>query len=238
MPSLDRSDAPVSEAEPDLRAADGRVPGRRGRATRARLLECTAEMLSTTSFRDVKVIDIAREANTSPATFYQYFPDVESAILVLAESMAADTAGLVQLVRSGHWHGDAGYETALTLADRFLEFWDTHRSLLRVVDLATGEGDLRFAGMRSRLLNEVTQALSDAIARTQPAPSDPAEAHRTHLDPLPLDPMATAGALIAMLANVSSHRYGFEFWGIRTSDVRRSMAHIVHWSVSGRQPPG
>jgi AcrR family transcriptional regulator len=219
----------VSEAEAGLRAADGRVPGRRGRATRARLLECTAEMLATTSFRDVKVIDIARGANTSPATFYQYFPDVESAILVLAESMAEDTKGLVQLVQDGPWTDDAGYETALTLADRFLEFWETHRSLLRVVELATGEGDLRFSGLRSRLLNEVTQALSDAIEQAQPAPSS---------GPPPLDPMATAGALIAMLANVSSHRHGFEFWGIRTSDVRRSMAHLVYWSVSGRQPPG
>ena len=36
----------------------------------------------------MKVIDIAREAGTSPATFYQYFADVEAAILVLAEEMA------------------------------------------------------------------------------------------------------------------------------------------------------
>ena len=72
-----------------LRASDGRVPGRRGRATRQRLLDCTAEMLRTTSYRAIKVIDIAREAGTSPATFYQYFPDVESAILVLADDMVA-----------------------------------------------------------------------------------------------------------------------------------------------------
>ena len=72
----------------DLRAADGRVPGRRGRATRQRLLEQTLSMIGDTSFRDLKVVDIAREAGTSPATFYQYFPDVEAAILALAEDMA------------------------------------------------------------------------------------------------------------------------------------------------------
>jgi AcrR family transcriptional regulator len=222
-PELDETEA----AEPGLRAADGRVPGRRGRATRTRLLECTAEMLATTSFRDLKVIDIAREASTSPATFYQYFPDVESAILVLAEEMAEDTAGLAQLVRSGPWKGKAGYETALAVADRFIEFWERNRPLLRVVDLATGEGDRRFNSIRSRLLNEVTVALSDAIKQTQPKAVGQ-----------PLDPMATAGALIAMLANVASHRYGFEFWGIRTSDVRRSMAHLLFWSVTGQRPPG
>ena len=212
----------------ELRAADGRVPGRRGRATRTRLLECTAEMLSTTSFRELKVIDIAREAATSPATFYQYFPDVESAILVLAEDMAVDTAALAEHVRRGPWDGAAGYETALELADRFFEFWDRNRSLLRVVDLATGEGDRRFSQIRSRLLNEVTVALREVIERTQPSTADGAA----------LEPMATAGVLVAMLGQVASHRHGFEVWGIPTSDTRRSMAHLVYWSVTGLEPPG
>jgi AcrR family transcriptional regulator len=215
----------VSAPDPELRAADGRVPGRRGRATRTRLLECTAEMLTTTSFRDLKVIDIAREASTSPATFYQYFPDVESAILVLAEEMAEDTAELAHYVRTAPWKGKAGYETALTLSDRFIEFWDRHRSLLRVIDLATGEGDRRFTQIRSRLLTEVTVALSDVMKQA------------TTKSTAGLDPMATAGVLVAMLANVASHRYGFEFWGIRTGDARRSMAHLVYWSVTGQKPP-
>lgn len=209
----------------DLRAADGRVPGRRGRATRTRLLECTADMLATTSFRELKVIDIAREASTSPATFYQYFPDVEAAILVLAEGMAVETAQLVAIVRDGPWKGRAGYDTALTLADRFLEFWDRNRSLLRVVDLASGEGDRRFGQIRSRLLNEVTVALSDAIEAAQPTKPDG------------LEPMATAGVLVAMLGQVAGHRIGFEQWGIRTSDVRASMAHLVFWAVTGQRPP-
>ena len=71
----------AAEDDDELRAADGRVPGRRGRATRQKLLEQTAEMMQTTSFRELKVVDIARGAGTSPATFYQYFPDVEAAIL-------------------------------------------------------------------------------------------------------------------------------------------------------------
>jgi len=209
----------------DLRAADGRVPGRRGLATRTRLLECTADMLATTSFRELKVIDIAREANTSPATFYQYFPDVESAILVLAEEMAEDTGELAAFVRAAPWKGRAAYESALAVSDRFLEFWDRRRPLLRVVDLASGEGDRRFGSIRARLLNEITQALSEAILRLQPRKRDD------------VDPMATAGVLVAMLASVASHRYGFEFWGIRISDARRSMADLVYWSVTGKKPP-
>ena len=96
---------PDDDEDEDLRAADGRVPGRRGRATRQRLLECTRDMLTTTSYRDVKVIDIAREAGTSPATFYQYFADVEAAILVLAEEMAQQGHHLTEIITDGSWAG-------------------------------------------------------------------------------------------------------------------------------------
>src|SRR5688500_13474811 len=126
-----------ADDDPDLRAADGRVPGRRGRATRQRLLECTTDMLQAGSYRDLKVIDIAREAGTSPATFYQYFADVEAAILVLAEEMAIDAERLPNIVRAGPWRGRSGYERAEALVDGMLGFWDQYRAVLRVVDLAT-----------------------------------------------------------------------------------------------------
>ena len=51
------------------------------------------------------------------------------------------------------------------------------------------------------------------------------------------DPMAAAGTLIAMLAQVAGHRYGFEFWGIRTASLVDSQARLLHWSVTGRPAP-
>ena len=212
------------EKAPDVRAADGRVPGRRGQATRTRLLECTAEMMASTSYRQLKVIDIAREANTSAATFYQYFPDVESAILALAEEMKADAAHLADVVRDHKWKGRGGYEAALAVADAFIDFWEAKRGILRVVDLATEEGDLRFQKIRTSMLNPVTVAFSEVITQLQgPKPA--------------LNPMATAGVLVAMLAQVSRHRYGFEFWGIPTGDLRQSMAQILFTTVTGSKPP-
>jgi hypothetical protein len=49
--------------------------------------------------------------------------------------------------------------------------------------------------------------------------------------------MAAAGTLIAMLAQVAGHRYGFEFWGIRTASLVDSQARLLHWSVTGRPAP-
>jgi len=218
---------PSEDGEQALRAADGRTPGRRGLATRQRLLECTHDMLRSTSYRDLKVVDIAREAGTSPATFYQYFPDVESAIMVLAEEMAQQRRRFSDLVRTNPWRGKAGYQGAVDLADEFIAFWEEHQPVLRVIDLATEEGDGRFANVRSRLLNDLYNSLAEALQEGQVAGRIPAE----------VEPMATAGVLVSMLAHVAAHRYGFEFWGVRTADLRTAMARIVFWSVSGQRPP-
>jgi AcrR family transcriptional regulator len=221
------SGAAAEPEDEDLRAADGRVPGRRGRATRARLLECTAEMLHDTSYRDLKVVEIARGAGTSPATFYQYFPDVEAAILVLGEEMAHEGMALSELVRSSTWKGKAGFASAAALVDAFLEFWEQHRSLLRVVDLATLEGDQRARQVRTRFTHELTVALSEVTETFRKEGKLPAD----------VDPMATGGVLVSMLGQVAAHRYGFEFWGIRTEDARLSMARVIYTAVTGAKPP-
>jgi AcrR family transcriptional regulator len=223
---VEQVDEESDEQDEALRAADGRVPGRRGRATRQRLLDCTAEMLRTTSYRSVKVIDIAREAGTSPATFYQYFADVEAAILVLAQEMALDGERLVRLVAEGRWKGRAGYQTALDLTDAFFEFWDQHRPILRVVDLSTDEGDRRFRNIRVRLLNAVTTELAGVVGRLQ------AEGKN-----LGVEPLAQAGTLVTLLANVAAYHTGFELWGIRTADARISVARHVYWGTTGQRPP-
>ena len=224
-----------SDAAPDAadgapsRAADGRVPGRRGQATRQKLLDRTAAMLRTSSYRDLKVVDITREAGTSPATFYQYFPDVESAILVLADDMVSEgVSQFADLVAATSWRGRAGYEGAEALAALMLDFWAEHQPVLRVVDLATDEGDARFANVRTRLLNDLNNALAEAIADMKAAGRLPDD----------VEPHATAGVLVSMLVHVAAHRYGFEFWGVRTADLRTSMARIVFWSISGQKPPG
>lgn len=195
--------------------------------TRRRLLECTAEMLGTGSYRELKVVDIARQAGTSPATFYQYFADVESAVAALAEEMAAQGRRFADHVRASTWKGRRGYAAAEALVDEIIAFWDEHRSVLRVVDLATDEGDSRFANVRTRLLNDLNNALAEVIGEMRAGGRLPGD----------VDPQATAGVLVAMLAHVSAHRYGFEFWGVRTADLRRSMARITYWSVTGQRPP-
>ena len=88
-----------SVTEPAL-ASDGRIIGARAHRTRRRLLDATAKLLEERGALGLRVVDITREVGTSPATFYQYFPDVEEAILVLADEATDDIEALHPFIQT------------------------------------------------------------------------------------------------------------------------------------------
>ena len=209
-----------------VRTVDGRVAGRRGQATRQKLLDCLSEMLSSSPYRDVKVIDVARKAGTSPATFYQYFPDVEGAVLEIAEQMAAEGAGLAELLSGRSWVGKAGWQTSEELVEGFLDFWRKNDAILRVVDLGAAEGDKRFYKIRMKILNSVNNSLTNTVKELQAK-------GKVDKD---VSPAAMAGSLVAMLAAVASHQKGFQSWGVKQAELKPNLALLVHMGVTGRKP--
>ncbi|KUF19674.1 MULTISPECIES: TetR family transcriptional regulator [Streptomyces] len=209
-----------------VRTVDGRVAGRRGQATRQKLLECLSEMLSSSPYRDVKVIDVARKAGTSPATFYQYFPDVEGAVLEIAEQMAVEGAQLTQLLEGRSWVGKAGWQTSQDLVDGFLDFWRKNDAILRVVDLGAAEGDKRFYKIRMKILNSVNNSLTDTVKELKA---------KGKIDK-DVSPAALAGSLVAMLAAVASHQRGFQTWGVKQAELKPNLAMLVHMGVTGKKP--
>lgn len=213
---------------------DGRTPGQRGQATRQRLLDATVELLGSTPWRSVKVIDIARSAGTSPATFYQYFENVERVITVLAEDAVADASSVADLV-DGDWSTEHSWEQALAVAEGFLGYWEKNRAVFRVLEFGTDDSDTGLKGLRVRALNAITVALAGAIATCQPPTEGPRGLSTS--SPAGSDPMAVAGTLVAMMASVAAHRFGFEFWGIRTANLLDSQARLILFAVSGRAGP-
>ncbi|MCS0635890.1 TetR/AcrR family transcriptional regulator [Streptomyces sp. LP05-1] len=209
-----------------VRTVDGRVAGRRGQATRQKLLDCLSEMLSSSPYRDVKVIDVARKAGTSPATFYQYFPDVEGAVLEIAEEMAREGTGLTELVAGRSWAGKAGWQSSEELVDGFMDFWRRNDAILRVIDLGAAEGDKRFYKLRMKILGSVTTSLADSVRELQA---------KNRLDK-DINPAAMAGALVTMLAAVASHQKGFQTWGVKQAELRPNLALLVHLGITGRKP--
>ena len=216
------------DAESGPRAVDGRVPGRRGRATRRRLLECTRALLETTSYRDLKVVDIAREAGTSPATFYQYFPDVEAALLSLADEVIGESAErLTRPVREANWNGRGAYEACEVVARSFLDFWTDHSALMAVIDLVALQGDPRFRDVRTEVVSPFTLTAAEVIRSQQEAGNVPED----------IDPIATAVVLVSMLSHVAAHQDRIQHAGVREPDVLRAMSRMIFTGVTGQPPP-
>jgi AcrR family transcriptional regulator len=206
----------VTAAEHTI-ALDGRALGKRGAATRRRLLDATGELLESNGLRDLRVVDIARAVGTSPATFYQYFRDVEEAVLALAQAVGEQTAPLVDLLESP-WRGDAGLESARRLVDGFLLYWDDHRAVLRTRNLAAQEGDQRFRDVRNASLQPITQGLARKVAENEVEG---------------VAPYAAAAALVAMMERMAAFHVDLENYGATRADVVETTARIVFRTVAG-----
>ena len=104
---------------------------------------------------------------------------------MLAEELMEGAALLADLV-DGDWTDEASWATARGVVEGFMGYWEANRSVFRVVELATEEGDLRFQGLRVRALNAVTVTLARVIAAGQPGPPGGDRSHgggrHPHLD--------------------------------------------------------
>lgn len=203
-------------------ALDGRPLGKRGAQTRRRLLDATAALLETHGIRDLRVVDIAREVGTSPATFYQYFRAAEEAVLALAAEVGDELAPLVELL-DHRWRGDQGLDAARALVDGFVEYWDKHRAVLRTRNLAAQEGDPRFREVRNRTLSNFTLRFTAQVAASQQA---------GHVS-LALSPPAAGAALVALIERMAAFHRDLEPMGITRADLVETTARIIHQTVVG-----
>ena len=206
----------------DVVALDGRALGKRGALTRRRMLDATARLLEDHGVRDLRVVDIAREVGASPATFYQYFGDVEAAVLALAREAGEDLAPLGDLL-ARDWAGEPGLASAREFVDAFVEYWDGHRAVLRTRNLAAQEGDPRFRAVRIDSLRPLLEGLAAKVT----------EAQRNGSVDAALNPIAAASALAAMMERMAAFHADLEPLGVQRADLVETTARIVHQTVTG-----
>ena len=209
----------------EMRMVDqnGRVLGPRALQTRERLLGATRELLSERSVRDISVVEIARRASTSPATFYQYFKDVSDVTLQLAEAAAGEMPSVLAHIDES-WRGKRGLETARSVVRSFVDHWDAHRSVLLVRNLFADEGDRRFMKVRRRALSPVIEQLAAKIRENQERGRVQAELH----------PAAAAAAMASILERLSAYHREIEYFGAGREELIESCARILYQTVTGR----
>jgi AcrR family transcriptional regulator len=198
-------------------ALDGRALGRRGAQTRQRLLDATARLLEDNGLRELRVVDIARSVGLAPATFYQYFGDVEAAVLALSAAVGEETASVNELVRRS-WDGPDGLDVVRRMVEDFIANWDRHRAVLRTRNLAAQEGDDRFRAVRNDALRPLTEGIAAKVA----ARTDPGVA-----------PYAAAAAMVAMLERMAAFHTELEAYGTSRDDVVETTSRILHRTATG-----
>ncbi len=206
----------------EVLATDGRVIGERAIATRQRLLESTLTLLRRDGVLDVKVVDITRDAGAAPATFYQYFADLDAAILALAEAAIDDEAPLVDLLQPA-WSTPADVERARAFVDAYATYWNEHHAVLVVRNLKADEGDVTFRSVRSRANLLLLRRMADMITVGQTEGRVPTA----------LDPFAAAAALMAMLERLLAYQNELSRRGSSKSAQRETLTAILFHTLSG-----
>ena len=215
-------------SEGETRAVDqsGRRLGPRALHTRQRLLDATVALLNERSVRDISVVEIARKANTSPATFYQYFRDVGEATLRLAEQAAEEMPAVIELI-DGSWRGQRGLDTARAIVAAFVDHWDAYRAVLLVRNLAADEGDRRFQKVRRQALSPVIEHLARKVEEAQEQGRIPAEIHSS----------AAAAAMASILERLAAYHREIEYFGVTRENLVETCARILFQTVTGRSSP-
>lgn len=186
--------------------------GPRALRTRERLLRTTAELLAERGLRDLAVVEIARRAGTSPATFYQYFGDALEATLELAEIASKDLEPLLAGL-AGSFEGDAGLNRARAFVAGFFALWEQHRSVWRVRNHSAEEGDSRFRRVRRKAL----RPLLDRLAQTLPESRDADGVH----------PYAVAAALATILESLGAYGPELERFDVDRDALIETAARIL-----------
>jgi AcrR family transcriptional regulator len=206
-------------------ATDGRTIGRRAHQTRRRFLDTTLELLADRGALDLKVIDIAREAGSSAATFYQYFEHVDSALLALAEDAGNDLDTVNELA-GADWLSPTGFDDARRFVAAFIDYWDEHKAILRVRNLRSEEGDERFRALR---LTANATIMREFTAKIHVAQQDGRVSKR-------LNSYAAAGAMMSVLERMAAFHVEFERRGVSRRGLVETVSRIVLQTLCGHDP--
>lgn len=179
-------------------AVDGRAIGTKALATRRRILHHTETLLAQVGVRELKVVDISRAVGASPATFYQYFPDVESALMALFDEVSSELLATVVPLLTPPWTEPSDVRRAHDFVDAYWRVWRSRHAILRIGILRGDEGQERWIDVRQRGYLPMLEALTATVAAAQ----------RARRLARSLDAFSTAACGLSMLIPLMSYTTG------------------------------
>lgn len=205
-------------------SADGQPLGARGIRTRQRILEAIGAAIQERGLRGIRLADIAEEVGFKPPAFYQYFADLDEAILALCEETGDLLPGF--RVDADDWGSDHP-RGARPFVEQFFAYWDEHRPLLTARHVSIMSGDARFQDVADRSFRPVAEALQAKIADAQ---------RDGRIDP-DLHPVALGAVLNLMIdvAGMAAPAIG-RYWGASDATELVDAVSYVFDRVLGTDP--
>lgn len=199
----------------------GQKIGTKGERTRQALIDATVALLESQGLRDVSVADVAREAKTSPATFYVYFRGVPEVVLAALEAVSQTSTEIEELI-AGDWAVNETEDPARLFVDLYCALWNQNRTVFRVRNMAAEEGDNRFYQSRMDAARPVMAALTSKIELAQ----------RAGLVPVELKARSCAGTILMMLERLAAiGPYTIEDDGLSYDALRAAAAYTIARTV-------
>lgn len=140
--------APSSSAAPNSAASVshntvGQRLGRKGQATRERILAAMLRLLDDADGPPVTLTSVAREAKVGLTNLYLYFPDLGDLLLAaLGQVMATAEGAYLDQLRQ-HWPDDTLEESCLGFLRAHHAFWKRHARLLHMRNALADANDMR-----------------------------------------------------------------------------------------------
>ena len=184
---------------------DGQPLGERGIQTRRRILEAVGMAIEQRGLRGLRLADIADEVGFKPPAFYQYFADLDEAILALCEDVGDFLPEFE--IDSDEW--GAGHPLGTRpFVERFFDYWNQHRGLLTARHVAIMAGDDGSRAQRTTRSAQWPRSLQAKIEAGQ---------REGRIDPV-LEPIALGAVLNLMVDVVGMSAPGLnQYWDAHDS---------------------
>ena len=192
------------------RRTDGDVDhplGKKGRRTRARILQAAFEQFSESGYRGTRVSDISARAGVSLGAFYQYFRDRPH---VMSSLVGEAMRGTLRQKRRP-WRMAEGAAGVRTLLEEYVAGYEQTAAFQRVWEEASHADD-GLAEVRHDLGRWVTESVEREFRKAQADGSLPAD----------VDPALLARALTAMV-----DRYCYLTYVLDEPEQRPALADSV-----------
>lgn len=162
--------APAGDVSHNL---NGQKLGRKGQATRERILTAANDLLTEADDLSISLSAVARQASLGMTSLYNYFADLTELLLALLGPVmfeAGEKGGYIDLI-SEYWPDDELEDRCKSFIEAYFGFWARHSRILHLRNNMADQYDERMLAARVRSAQPVISRLRLQMCRRGDEPT-------------------------------------------------------------------